>query len=267
MVFEKLFYSTSLWALFFLTIALVLISVEAGIRYGRFSNKRRKIANETPIGAIVGAMLGLLSFIMAFSFGMANSYYEARRTEILRESNAIGTAYLRTSFIPEPGRGQMRGLLREYVNIRVEGVKAGNIGQTIDRSENLLDDLWEQASVITSNMPATPLTGLFIESLNDVIDIHSDRIMAGLHKHIPWIIWVALYFVMIFSMIAVGYQFGIDGVRSVLGTVALALTFSAVMVLIADLDNPARGIMKTTQWSMNALQSRLNAEADLSQKN
>jgi hypothetical protein len=259
---EQNFHSLSFWALFLLTVLIVLVAVEAGFRYGDFRRKKKKQEEDKSIGTLVAAMLGLLAFIMAFTFGMSGSYFEARRMVVLKESNAIGTAYLRADFIPEPERTQVRSLLREYADVRIDALIRGRLKEAIERSEKLLDDLWCRVSAVSGKSSPTPLTGLFVQAINDVIDIHSERLLEGVHKYIPTVIWAVLYCVTFFSMLAVGYQFGLNGIRNKFAAFVLALTFSAVMVLIADLDNPRKGMIKTSQWSMLELQKKLNVGAD-----
>ncbi len=258
MSLSESFFHTSFGALFFVTVLIVLVAIEAGLRCGRWSRARKKSETDSPVGTMVGAMLGLLAFILAFTFQMAAAQYDSRRMTVLKESDAIGTAYLRADFIPEPGRSVIKGLLREYVDVRLEATRKENLEIAIVRSEQILDSLWAQASTLADKNAETPLTALFVSALNEVIDLHSDRLMLATSFRIPEIIWIALLFVMFFSMLAVGYQFGIDGTRSILGTVVIALTFSAVIVLIADLDSPRRGLIKTNQNPLVELQKSLN---------
>ena len=70
-------------------------------------------------------MLGLLALMLAFTFSMALSRFEARRDAVLNEANAIGTTALRARLLPEPQRSETLKLLREYVHIRLEIVKDG----------------------------------------------------------------------------------------------------------------------------------------------
>ena len=257
MILDEIMQKASFEVMFVVMVLGVLISIEVGLRIGRWSRNRRKKETDAPVGTMVGAMLGLLAFILAFTFGMAGANYESRRMEVLKESNAIGTAYLRADFMPEPARTEIRGLLRKYADVRLEAVKMERFEAAVAKSEKILDALWARVSTLAIKNEGTVLTGLFVSALNDVIDIHSERLLLG-RKRIPGIIWLALYFVTFFSMLAVGYQFGIDGTRSILGTVMLALTFSAVIFLIEDLDNPRRGLITTNQESMIELQKSLN---------
>lgn len=256
MSMDLFFRNLPFWELFLITVLGLLVSIEAGLRLGRWTRERNQSEADSTLGTMVGAMLGLLAFILAFTFGMAASQFESRRMAVLKESNAIGTAYLRADFMPEPERAQIRALFRGYVDARLEGPKLGKTEAAIERSEKILDALWSQVSTLADKKAGTPLTALFVSALNEVIDVHSERVTLGL-KRIPGIIWLALYFVTFLSMLAVGYQCGIGGRRSILGTVVLALIFSAVMLLIKDLDSPRRGFIRISQHSMEDLQKSL----------
>ena len=64
---------------------------------------------DSQIGTLVGALLALLGFLMAFTFGMAGSRFDARKQLLLDEANSIGTAHLRAGLLPEPHRGKSAG--------------------------------------------------------------------------------------------------------------------------------------------------------------
>src|SRR5690348_10734501 len=89
-----------LWGLFGATVAVVLLSIEGGYRLGQSRRRRSEDEKEGPVGAIVGATLGLLGFILAFTFGLAASRFDARRQIVVEEANDIGTTYLRAGLLP-----------------------------------------------------------------------------------------------------------------------------------------------------------------------
>ena len=66
----------------------------------------------------------------------------------------------------------------------------------------------------------------------------------GLRTRVPGTIWAALYFVAILATGAVGYHAGLTGTRRSLAVLALVLAFSAVMMLIVDLDRPLEGLLR-----------------------
>src|SRR5262249_38595869 len=94
--------SLSLWAVFGLWFAAILLAAETGYRLGRMRFREKEHEKEPIVGGIVAAELGLLAFLLGFSFSLAASRFEARRETLLNESNAIGTAFLRAKMLPEP---------------------------------------------------------------------------------------------------------------------------------------------------------------------
>jgi hypothetical protein len=250
--------SIPLWALFGITVVLIFLAVEAGFRVGRWRQRRREHERETPVGAIVAAILGLLAFLLAFTYGMAASRFETRRELVLDEANAIGTTYLRAALVPEPHRTEIQNLLRDYVDLRLGGVEPGMVVPALARSEELQRRLWAQAVRVAEKKP-TPITGLFIQSLNEVIDLHAKRVTMGMRNRIPITIWAALYFAAILAMAGVGYQEGLTSATRTLATLILVVTFSGVLWLLADLDRPQEGLIQVSQQAMIDLRQSMTA--------
>jgi hypothetical protein len=247
-----------LWALFLVTTGYVLLAIEVGFQVGRRRSRLAEPEKESPVGTMVGASLGLLAFLLAFTFGFAASRVEARRTVLLEEVNAIGTAHLRAGLLPEPERGDARRLLRDYVDVRLEAVSSGRLDVGIARSVDLQRRLWElgEASAKSSANPIVPV--FYLQSLNEVIDLHTTRLTESLRVRVPAVIWVVLYGVAALAMVELGYQTGLSGRRRPLSTPALALAFSAVMLLIADLDRPQEGLVRVSQQSMVDLRQSMD---------
>lgn len=249
-----------LWLIFVATIVIVFGAVEIGYQLGKL---RRAHAPETdaPVGAMVGATLGLLAFILAFTFGLAASRFDERRHTVLDEANAIGTTYLRAGMLEEPQRTAIRRLLREYVDLRLKAVETGKIEQLLPESGMLQSQLWSQAEA-TAAKDRSVITGLFVQSLNQMIDLHATRLMVGLRSRIPLMIWGALYSVALLAMATMGYQEGLSGTRRSIASLAVVIIFSIVMFLIVDLDRPLEGQLRTSQQSLIDLQQSMAADVD-----
>ena len=245
-----------LWGLFLAILLLVLLSVEGGYRLGQYRRRRSEEEKEAPVGAMVGATLGLLAFLLAFTFGLAATRFDTRRQVLLDEANAIGTTYLRAGMLPDR-REAIRTLLRDYVDTRLEAVRSGNVTEGIRRAEHLHDQLWAQAVALGETHPTSIVVGLFIQSLNEVIDLHAKRVTAGLRNRIPGAIWVALLAVAVLSLAAMGYHAGLSRTSRSLAALAVALTFSTVIGLIADLDRPQEGVLKVSQQALIDLQQSM----------
>ena len=238
-----------LWGLFLLIVFFVLVSIEGGFRLGRFRRRQSATEKDAPVGAMVGSTLGLLAFMLAFTFGMAASRFDTRRALVLEEANAIGTTYLRAAMLPE-GRDEVRGLLRDYVDARLTAVQSGAVADGLRQAEELQARLWTQAVAVGRQHPTSIVAGLFVESLNEVIDLHAMRVTAGLRNRIPGTIWVALFTLAVLSLGAMGYHSGLVTTTRSLAVIAVAFAFSAVIALVLDLDRPQEGFLTVSQQAL-----------------
>jgi hypothetical protein len=105
------------------------------------------------------------------------------------------------------------------------------------------------------------VAGLFVQTLNETIDLHSKRVLIGVRSRIPFIIWLTLYLVTCLSMVELGYHGGMVGSRRSLSVAALVLTFSIVLWLIADLDRQREGVVSVSQQPLIELQRSWRAAA------
>lgn len=254
-----------LWSLFLATIVLMYSAVEAGYALGNYRRSVSVTEKEATIGPIVGATLGLLAFILAFTFGLAASHFDARRQMVVEEANAIGTAHLRAGFLSESHRLAVRNLLAAYVSTRLDAVRTGNVKQAMAESVALHNRLWAYAEAAATEEPRSIPVGLFIQSLNEMIDLHAQRILVGVRSRIPASIWEAVYLVSMLAMAEIGYNIGLAGSRRSWAALALVLTFSIVMLLIVDLDRPQDGMLRVSQEAMLDLQQAIAPAADHSQ--
>lgn len=238
-----------LWAIFLATVGLVLLSVEGGYRLGQYRHQHMEQEKENPVGAMVASVFALLGFLLAFTFSLASGRFDARRQVIREESTAIGTCYLRAGLLPQQQRNEVRKLLREYVDVRIAGVKNKDLAM-LARSEEIHALLWARAEAAGVAHPDSVVIGLFIRSLNEVIDLHAKRVMVGLRSRIPAAIWGVLYLVATLSFAAMGYRAGLADTTRSLAVVVVAVTFSAVLLLIADLDRPGEGLLRVSQQAM-----------------
>jgi hypothetical protein len=247
-----------LWALYLATIAVGFLSVEGGYRLGRLRRLLSEPEKESSVGTMVAATLGLLAFTLAFTFGLAWGRFDARRQLVLDEANAIRTSYLRSAFVPEPQRSTIRGLLREYLEARLEAVQLPKAQQAVADSQRLHGRLWAEAVAGAEKEPTSVLTGLFVESLNEVIGLHVKRVQAAIRSRVPTVVWATLYFVAGLSMVGIGYHEGLTSIRRSPAVATLVLTFSAVMFLIGDLERPQEGLLEVSQQPMIDLRSSLD---------
>lgn len=236
-----------LWGVFLLATGVVLLSIESGFRFGRSRQRHGTAETEGSVRTIVSSTLALLAFLLAFTFSFAASRYEDRKQLVLDEANAVGTAWLRAGLLPAADAAASRALLRDYVADRVSGVQSDKLEPTLRHTEKFHRELWSHAEEAARKQDSMVLTGLYIQALNDVIDRHSDRVMLGVQHRIPRFIWFVFFGETVLAMAAMGYHSGLTGSRRSPASIAIALAFSGVITLIADLDDPAHGLIRTGQ--------------------
>lgn len=250
------------WGFFLLTCLLVAIPLELGYRLGHRRHLRAAAESDPSMGVVVGSILGLLAFLLAFTFNLAASRYEDRRLVLLQDANAIETTYLRTSLLPEPQHTEIAAFLREYVDIRVQAAKPEvtpkELTRLLARSEDIQRHIWKIAMSVAAQKPSIT-TGLFIQSLNEMIDIHARRLQVGIYSQIPFTIWFALLGVAMIALASAGFQEGYASARRSIVIFGLVLAFAGVMTLIADLDNPRKGLLLNSQVPILGVQERIKS--------
>lgn len=258
---EEWLYRLNMWLIFLGSVGFFLVATETGFRLGR---RAQSSVNETAISeisTIQGAMLVLLALLLGFTFSMAMTRFEARKQLVLEESNAIGTTFLRAQVLPEPPRKQVSTLLRRYVDVRLEfheaGINEKRLREANDRTEELHKQLWSRGAALAEKDSRAVTTGLFLQSLNEVIDLHAKRLTAN-ENHVPETILLLLYFVGIMSMGLIGYGCGLGGHRNFFVTMLASMIIAAVILVIIDFDRPRRGLIKVSQQRMVDLRDSLS---------
>jgi hypothetical protein len=248
-----------IWVVLLGTIGLVFLSLETCVRLGKRRLSRGGGRLEVS-GAMVGATMGLLAFMLAFTFNGAAGRHDARKALVIEEANAIEMTWLRAGFLPEPYRADIRALLRDYVGVRVKAAGGEMVmNEAALRSEALHDKMWGVALEVGQKNTGSITVGLFIQALNQVIDLHLKRVTVGLRNRVPPTIWMTLYLLMVAGMIMLGTQVAQSGTRHFAIELALAFSFSLVLFLIADLDRPQEGLINVSQQAMAELQTKLGA--------
>ncbi|MBT8302367.1 MAG: hypothetical protein HKP39_12405 [Eudoraea sp.] len=214
------------------------------------------------IGQISTGLLGMLAFVLAFTFSMAASQYEKRKQMVLQEANAVGTAYLRADLIDEPFANDIKQLLKEYVETRLNAVNKENTSKSLVRSIEIHRLLWTQVRTAAKTHPNTN-TALMVQSVNEVIDMHEKRVTAGLRDKIPASIWLTLFGISVMAMLTIGIELGISGSRRLIVIIPMMLAFAALTTLIVELNRPQEGILKVGQESMISLQKSIELNLNL----
>jgi len=243
-----------LWVVYVVTVVLALVFAEIGFRLGLWLRRRDPDSGRTAIsGAVVGGMLGLMAFLLAFCIGIVINQHNGRKAMVVTEANAIGTAYLRAGFLGESDRDLSRNLLREYVEIRLAAAADESVLEsTLTRSEEIHGELWSIMEDNVQQGQVSDIMALLVDSINDVIDVHSLR-LAAVDLRLPELLWMVLYAATMLSFLLVGISSGADGKRDPLAILLFALALIAVLMIIVDLDRPQQGLLTVSQTALSDL--------------
>ncbi len=250
----------SLWKLFAGTVLISVLFYEIGFKFGKFRCSVSRDTKDAHIGTMIGSTFGLLAFLLAFTFGIASSHFDARKTAFLEDTNSIRSVYLKSRLLPEPARTKIKELLKDYIDIRLRMAHTTSpkeLRELLSDSEKIHDQLWSEAVSAEINATGASSSWLFTDKLDEMIAKHFTRIAVALRPRIPGTIWIVLYVVALLSMSAAGYQSGLSGARGSFVFLISCVAFSLILVLIADLDRPKQGLFKVNQQQLADLRNRI----------
>lgn len=245
-------------------IAAFLVVIEFGFRLGRNRRRQSSEAEHAHVGALQASLLGLLGLLLGFTFAMAVSRFDTRKSLVLEEANAIGTAYLRIDLLPAQQRPELKRLFREYVETRLAfyeaGVKKVRLEEANASASRLQEHIWTLASTAAAQDPDSVMAGLLIQALNEMFDLREKRQVA-LDNHVPETVIYLLFAVALGALGFISYGTGLTGERRHRSTAIFALLIALVLTVILDLDRPRRGLVRVSQESMLRLQASLAQSA------
>jgi len=239
-----------------------------GFMTGR-GNRNRKIASGEDVDlrageSSLGAIMALLGLLLAFSFGSALSVLESRKTDIITEANALGTAFLRADYLPEPSRSELKAVLYDYAQTRIVPETAGIVSADeamafIQRSLAAQDRLWP-VTLEATREPLAPAIATFVaSSVNDVLDAHQVR-MRSISVPVSELSQVMVVVTALAALFLLGNRTGIAGRALTWRTYVFAGLLFLVMVTVLDVQRASQGLIRVDQSALHATLAAMEAE-------
>jgi hypothetical protein len=253
----QLFDPLPIVGVFLVIVAILLAIFEVGFRIGHWWQEKTPDEKEGPTNMLVGSLLALMAFLLAVTMGMASDRFDSRRALVLDEANAIGTTYLRAGYLPQPYGEESRALLRAYVPLRINVADRQQLAGNFARSTEIQNELWAMAEELARATPDSVVLGLYIDSLNQMIDLHETRVTAIVYARVPETVLIFLVILAALTMGMVGYSAGLTRRRSVLSATVLVVVLAAVLTLVVDLDRPRDGFLQVSQQPLVDLQEQI----------
>ena len=245
------------------TLALfssMLAMLEIGRRIGLRRMAQDSEGARAGVGAVEGAVFGLLGLLIAFTFSGAASRFDTRRQLIVEETNDIGTAYLRLDLLPVDQQPALREKFRQYVDTRLAVyAKLPDIAaakEELAKGNRLQGEIWRQAVSASRTQGASPAAPmLLLPALNAMIDITTTRTMAA-QMHPPAIIITMLFGLALASALLAGYAMAAAKSRSWLHMIGFALVTAFAIYVILDMEYPRLGLIRVDAFDQALVEFR-----------
>jgi len=238
---------------------VMLLSAAVGHRIAAWRSRLRDDASAVGTSAVDAAVLGLLGLLVAFWFSSAGMRLDMRRSLIVEEANAIGTAWLRLDLLPEDAQQGARDEFRRYLDLRLLQTP----GATHVESDAVLakqlataqDSIWRQAVAAAPRCLSPHAAVLLLDALNAMFDAGT-RHLAAFNAHTPVAILALLLLVAIFAAVLAGHDMAGQGRFNWLHIVVFASVVSLTIWVIYDLEMPRYGLIRIDNYDQTLLDLR-----------
>jgi len=201
-------------------------------------------AFDRQVALVRGSTAALVAFLIGFAFSGAASRFIDRLDIIVKEANALGTAYLRADAISEPQRSELKAALKEYTADRVRllsGERRDQIEPLLAKVGGLHERMWQAA--IKGTQDNALLMMVALPPINEVIDLHSVH-LAMARRHLPLPIMAVLLGTAAIGVGLIGFGNGRVGRRFSLLDSVYGVVLAVALWMTIDLDYPGIGVIK-----------------------
>jgi hypothetical protein len=250
------FDTLSLFLLGLVLIAALLLAAGAGFVWRAFhqtqSDAGGSSENQSQESSIVSGLLGLLTLLLAFTFSLAITRFEARRELVMADSNAIGTAYLRVQLLPEPHRTRLSGLLRDYTGnlLLLARARRDQVPALLAHDDQLLGDIWSATAAAYDGTKDRPFAISLLNAINTMIDADATRRGERLTRIPPRVLATLLLYIVITAAV-LGYFLTGRRIR-IAASVLMGLQVLSLLLII-DIDQPTRDSIVESQSPIEAV--------------
>lgn len=239
---------TSTWILAVLGLFVGMMSlIELGRRLGQRRMARHLEGARAGLGAVEGAVFGLLGLLIAFTFQGAAARFDTRRALVVEEANAVSTAWARLDMLPVAVQPPLRDLFGRYLDARLEVYQRipdlAAVRTALEKVNGLQQEIWNAATSACRTEEAKGLTLLLLPPLNAMFDITTTRTLAAMH-HPPVIIFGSLFALALGCSLLAGFGMAGGKTRSWAHMLGFALIMSFAVYVILDLEFPRIGLIR-----------------------
>jgi hypothetical protein len=227
--------------------------------FGAALRERRQVSND--VFYATSAAVSLLVLLIGFTFSLALNRYDSRRALVVEESSAIYTVWKRLPFLPEPQRGEMIKLSRDYTEQRITYFTHGIDEDEQLRADAAADVLADRMWLIVQGLPAagvdSMITRVMMDAMSRIDDVAWRREDMA-RAHIPRLVINLLVIFSLLTAVSMGISAPKDQRVHPTHIIFFALNAASIM-LVFDLDRPRIGLVQVSQRPMIEMREIMRA--------
>jgi hypothetical protein len=238
------------WILPALMFVVMSLAIELPYRLAHFFSKYNPKIDS--INTVQAALLTLSAFVVGLSFSQASARFDARRSLVVQEANAIGTTWMRAQQLDAPQARQFRRILTDDTAARLAVYERPDAPQLEVRKRADRDQraLWQIANGALRAHPSFGLS-LFTQSLNETIDIIAEQ-RQSLASHVPIAIIILTLCLVTLGALSLGIRFAVSGSRPFFLSLFYVLAYVIVIEMMIDYDRPNTGFVTISLTPLTA---------------
>jgi hypothetical protein len=231
---------------------LMLAAWQIGRRMGR----RLRGRDAVKPSKFDDASFGLLTLLLAFSFGTSIAKHDQRRVAVVADANAIGDFYTCASLLKEPSRTKLEAVIRQYAQLRLDLARRRLHPRDLEEALAKFSRMHDQMTTLVGEAlsDGTPIAVSLANALNNVTSNQALR-LAAYRDRLPASVVFLLYTCAIVTALLIGREQGVDGSTDVIGAVCFILLVSIAVYVTLDLNRPASGLIRVSQEPIEQLLS------------
>ena len=195
-----------------------------------------------------------------FGLALAVGRYESRRAAVVEEANTIGTTYLRAQTLAEPYRTASLERLVRYTDTSIRLSRSvpnsSTANEAVADGQELQRELWSLAGESLDSAPTASAPRLYVETLNEMIDMQTVRVSALNNRVPPAVLWLEIAGAAVALGLLAAYL-AILG-RGVVAVLLAAGLVTLLLLVTFDLDRPTRGLIRVPATPLTDLRDSMD---------
>ena len=225
----------------------MLIFLEIGRRIGIRQTKKYGEGARVGVGVVDSAVYAVLALLLGFTFSGATSRFDGRRDLVVKEVNAITSAWKRVDALPATSQVVVRDAMRRYVDELIETYPVIAHTHEVLRGRDQMiaaqNDLWSKSLTACLAPGGEPARMLLLPALTEMFNyVDSERLARRANP--PPVIYIMLAVAALAAAMFAGYAMSTGPNRNWLFWIGTAATISIVVYVILELEFPRLGLVR-----------------------